>query len=74
MFLNAAQEWEIGKGGLYLMLALCQQDTMYGTLGEGARLHNPGNIGDDDEGHTVDYVTWQNGVNAVAEWLSRHKV
>jgi hypothetical protein len=56
------------------MLALCQQDTMYGTKGEGSRLHNPGNVGDDDEGHTRDYDTWEAGVDAVAAWLARHKV
>jgi len=74
MLLQACNEWGLDKPGLYLMMALMQFDSMYGTLGEGARLHNPGNIGDDDLGNTVDYVTWQNGVNAVAEWLHRHRV
>jgi len=54
-------------------MALMQQDTMFGTTGEGAKLHNPGNVGDDDAGHTRDFGTWESGVDAVAAWLDRHR-
>jgi len=74
MFIDAANQYRISNDGLRLMLALCQQDTMYGTKGEGARLHNAGNVGDDDEGHTRDYGAWEAGVDAVASWLDRHRV
>ena len=74
MFLGAADHFLIDNDGVRLMMALCQQDSMYGTLGEGARLHNPGNVGDMDDGSTVDFGTWENGVWAVAEWLQRHRV
>ena len=74
MFIVSRDNHGLDNKGLWLAMALIQQDTMYGTLGKGADLHNPGNVGDDDEGHTRDYGTWQNGVDAVFEWLKRHKV
>ena len=74
MFLDARDHFNIGNPGLWLMVALCQDDSMFGTLGEGARLHNPGNVGDDDAHHTIDFGTWENGVWAVAKWLAKHRV
>lgn len=55
-----------------LMMALMQKDSWYGTAGKG-RAHNPGNVGNDDSGRTVDYGTWEKGVDAVADWLARHR-
>jgi hypothetical protein len=73
MFLTSRDNHQLGNPAVWLAMALIQQDTMYGTLGEGADLHNPGNVGDDDDGHTRDYGTWENGVDAVFKWLARHK-
>jgi hypothetical protein len=73
MVLSASGEYRIGKDGMPVLLALMQCDSMFGTKGEVARLHNPGNVGDNDRGDTIDFGTWQNGVMAVAEWLSRHR-
>jgi hypothetical protein len=73
MLLSARDCFNLGDPGLFVMMALIQNDTMYGTRGEGARLHNPGNVGDDDAGHTVDYGSWQTGVDAVAQWLDKHR-
>lgn len=58
----------------FLIAALIQVDSMYGTKGKGSRTHNPGNVGNDDTGKLVDYGTWEAGVDAVAKWLSKHKV
>ena len=73
MFIDSKNKYSLGEPGLFVMLALIQNDTMYGTLGEGKRLHNPGNVGDDDDGNTVDWKTWEAGVDAVAHWLDRHR-
>jgi len=73
MFLASCENHNLRSEGLNLLMALIQQDSMYGTKGEGADLHNPGNVGDDDAGHTRDYGTWQNGVDAVAEWMNQHR-
>ena len=73
MFLEARNKYNLVNEGLWLMIALIQNDTMYGTKGEGAHLHNPGNVGDDDEGHTKDWGDWRCGVQAVANWLDKHR-
>jgi hypothetical protein len=74
MFIDAKNKYAIGEMGLFVLMALIQNDTMYGTKGIGAKLHNPGNIGNDDEGNTREYGTWENGVDAVAKWLDNHRV
>ena len=74
MFITSRDNHSLDNKALWLAMALIQQDSMYGTKGEGSDLHNPGNVGDDDEGNTVDYGTWENGVDAVFEWLLKHKV
>jgi hypothetical protein len=71
MILQASQEHDVPY---FLIMALIQNDTMYGTKGIGARLKNPGNIGNDDAGHTRAYSTWYDGVEAVAKWVARHNV
>jgi len=59
--------WEI-------LVAMMQQDSSMGTKGKGARTFNPGNVGNDDAGNIVNWGDWQSGVNAVAEWLAKHRV
>ena len=56
-----------------LLVAIMQNDSCFGTTGVGARTFNPGNVGNTGtEEHT--YASWQDGVSAVAQWLSNHKV
>lgn len=71
MIVASAKQFNIdGK----LLMALMQQDSGYGINGKGARTHNPGNVGNDDAGNLKDWGTWPAGVDAVARWLSKHKV
>lgn len=56
------------------IIAMMQQDSSLGTAGKGAKTYNPGNVGNDDSGNIRNYGDWQSGVNAVAQWLSKHKV
>jgi hypothetical protein len=58
----------------YLIMALIQNDSMYGTKGIGAKTKNPGNVGNDDAGHKAYFDTWKDGVMAVAAWLKKHKI
>ena len=74
MVISACDKFGIGQPGAALLVALIQNDSGFGTLGKGARTHNPGNVGNDDTGKLVDWGTWQAGVDAVARWLSRHRV
>jgi hypothetical protein len=74
MFILAARKYNLGDDGLFLMIALIQNDSMFGTVGKGAITCNPGNVGNDDAGNIQYFDTWQDGLNAVAEWLNRHRV
>lgn len=56
-----------------LMMAIMEQDSRFGTVGLAVNTLNPGNVGNDDSGNTRTYESWQEGVTAVAEWLSRHR-
>ncbi len=57
-----------------LLVAIMQQDSGLGTKGLGVKTNNPGNVGNNDEGKTVTYPSWQEGINGVARFLSKHKV
>ncbi len=57
-----------------LMMAIMEQDSRFGTAGLAVSTLNPGNVGNDDDGNTRTYGSWQEGVTAVAEWLSRHRI
>lgn len=72
MVVSAAQEFGVDPK---LMIAIMQQDSSLGTAGMGARNNNPGNIAqfDDLKQPVAGYKTMQEGVNAVAKWLSNHK-
>jgi hypothetical protein len=56
-----------------LIMAIMEQDSRFGTEGLAVSTLNPGNVGNDDDGNTHAYASWQEGVAAVAEWLSRHR-
>lgn len=67
----------LAAGELYLvdlplLIAIMQNDSNFGTLGIGARTNNPGNVGNTGTS-TQSYPSWDEGVAAVAEWLSRHR-
>jgi hypothetical protein len=74
MIYEAANKYNLGSGGISVMVALMQNDSMFGTKGKGSRSHNPGNVGNDDTGAIKDWGTWEKGVDAVAKWLFKHRV
>jgi hypothetical protein len=69
MVWNAGQIYQVD---IRLMLALMELDSRFGTLGVAVNTNNPGNIGNTGT-NTRNYPSWEEGVNAVAEWLSRHR-
>ena len=71
MVLQASQRYNVDP---ILIMALMQVDSGYGTAGKGANTRNPGNVGNMDDGRTRTFTTWQEGVNAVADWLNRHRI
>lgn len=56
-----------------LMMAIMRNDSDFGTEGIGARTNNPGNVGNTGVS-SRNYPSWADGVAAVAEWLSYHRV
>ena len=54
-----------------LVLAIMQNDSSFGTAGVGARTNNPGNVGNTGTEERM-YPSWEEGVLAVAYWLSLH--
>jgi hypothetical protein len=65
----------VGEYGvdIYLLLAIMQNDSSFGTLGVGARTYNPGNVGNTGSSEKS-YLSWDEGVKAVADWLNRHRI
>lgn len=73
MVMNASQQYNVDPK---LVISLMQQDSSLGTKGLGSKNNNPGNVGQFDSLGTTPtggYKTLQDGVNAVAKWLSQHK-
>jgi hypothetical protein len=70
MVIKAALQYSVD---IPLLLAIMQNDSQFGTLGIGARTNNPGNVGNDGT-NEKSYPSWEEGVLAVAEWLSRHSI
>lgn len=58
---------------LPLTVAIIQNDSNFGTMGVGARTFNPGNVGNTGLAEQM-YPSWTAGVEAVADWLNRHRV
>jgi len=71
MIMSAAEAYLVDSR---LMMAIMEQDSRFGTVGIATRTLNPGNVGNNDDGDTVTYESWQEGVTAVAEWLNRHRM
>ena len=57
-----------------LLLSMLQQDSSLGTKGKAIRTKNPGNVGNDDTGALQFFDSWEEGVEAEAKWLAKHKV
>ena len=70
MIFSAAKEYNVKPE---IIAALMQQDSAFGTKGLGARTYNPGNVGNDDSGHIMNYGNWELGVYAIGDWLSKHR-
>jgi len=70
MIMSAASAYSVDAR---LMMAMMEQDSSFGTAGKAVRTLNPGNVGNDDAGNIRAYESWQEGVTAVAAWLSRHR-
>jgi hypothetical protein len=69
MVLAAVNRYDIDQP---LLLAIMQNDSSFGTKGIGANTFNPGNVGNTGTA-TKSFGSWEEGVFAVAEWLSRHQ-
>lgn len=70
MVIGAATSYNVDAR---LMMAIMEQDSRFGTLGKAVATLNPGNVGNDDSGNIRTYDSWADGVNAVADWLNRHR-
>lgn len=70
MITDAAKKYGVDAG---MVASMMQQDSSFGTAGKAVRTRNPGNVGNDDTGKTRTYASWKDGVEAVAEWLSKHR-
>lgn len=71
MIFDAAQKYQVNP---ILMMSLMQVDSGYGTQGLAVTTRNPGNVGNMDDGSIRRFNSWSQGVDAVANWLSNHKV
>ena len=73
MIIKAAKEYNVDPKMIY---AILQADSHFGTKGMGATNNNPGNVAQFDNltSPVKGYATMQEGVNAVAKWLSNHRV
>ena len=70
MVANASEEYNVD---IPLLVAIMQNDSVFGTMGIGSRTNNPGNVGNTGTS-THTYGSWQEGVSAVAEWLDGHRL
>lgn len=68
MVLSSARTYNVPVS--YIM-AIMKNDSGYGTQWLGAKTHNPGNVGNMDDNSTKDRWTWEAGVDAVAQNLSK---
>ena len=71
MVFSSAQKYGVDAK---VMVALMQTDSSLGTAGDRAiQNHNPGNVGNTDNGANRYFNSWNDGVDAVADWLNRHR-
>ena len=57
-----------------LMVAIMQHESQFGTKGAAVATKNVGNVGNVDSGATKDMGTWQAGLDALAENISKRKI
>lgn len=69
MVINSSTKYNVDAR---LMLAIMELDSRFGTEGVGARTFNPGNVGNTGTAERM-YPSWDEGVDAVASWLNRHR-
>lgn len=69
MVISATEQYSVD---MPLLLAVMQNDSSFGTRGVGARTFNPGNIGNTGAKEVM-LGSWDEGVKAVAKWLSIHR-
>ena len=55
-----------------LLMAIMELDSRFGTAGVAIITLNPGNVGNTGSSSRT-YSSWQDGVNAVANWLNNHR-
>jgi hypothetical protein len=70
MVIDAAQTYSVD---VRLMMALMELDSRFGTAGVAVDTLNPGNVGNNGTDIKI-YASWKEGVEAVALWLSEHRV
>ena len=71
MILNAVNQYSVNE---YLLIAMLQLESSFGTMGEAVSTLNPGNVGNTDSGATQTFASWDLGVDAVASWLNNHRI
>ncbi len=69
MILSAADLYSVD---IRLLMAIMELDSRFGTAGVAVDTFNPGNVGNTGTA-TKTYESWQSGVEAVSEWLNRHR-
>jgi len=70
MILDIAQQYSVD---IRLMMSIIELESNFGTAGVAVNTLNPGNVGNTGD-KTKTYASWDNGVLAVAEWLSLHRI
>lgn len=70
MIMSAAQQYSID---VRLLISMLELESRFGTAGVAVSTLNPGNVGNTGTATRI-YGSWQEGVNAVAEWLNRHRI
>lgn len=71
MVFNSANKYGVDPK---ILASIIQHESKFGTLGVGAKTFNPGNVGNTDSGATRNWGSWQAGVDAVAENMSKRVV
>jgi hypothetical protein len=71
MVVNSATNYGVDPN---MLLTIMWVESGFGTTSAtDIKTHNPGSVGNTDNGSTVDDGTWQDGVDALAQWLSNHE-
>lgn len=70
MFWSSSAKYSVD---VRLMVAIVQQDSSFATQGIAVSTFNPGNVGNDGT-NTRTYQSWEEGIDAVANWLNNHRI